>query len=460
MNKLKHFFLLSFFSLFSFFSYSSEENLYAGLSGEDLYSGSIIQVRDSWYMSYILEEDEDFFTTRKANASVKLWFDDSERSYYSSGWSLMVTYDVLLTNSEGLESTILGETLSIDYDPAASYKDIELKKYSDDKYIKIEVNVTGVSAIGLDVENLPLDIHLDAEINVERYYNLDLEEESEVHSDWIDLDGDLSKYEEIGLSWSYVQGAESYDFEWLFVDHPDVTGAPAILSMAGPFNFKNASRVNVLTTNYNISLAYPRGLFLFRVRPVGKKVVGDEIVRVEGKWSLPTFLGDLSEAGSEEKLAYEGLMTGMNWQYQAGFSSEGKKGESFGVYDGSLKPRQSLATNHSDGTLILSQTVYDYLGRPSLSLLPVPEENKGLGFYENRLELGPGEHYDYRNFDVIEDGGSNKIETPDNMNGLGVNDYYSSGTSFGFGADYVADADDYPFARTTFTNDGTGRIKS
>ncbi|MFT5823668.1 MAG: RHS repeat-associated protein [Crocinitomix sp.] len=462
MNKLSHLLFTSIVIALSVNCFAAKDNLYSGLSGDQITeSEATIGVRDSWYMQYILDQDEEYFSTESAVASVKLWFDDSERKLYSGNWQMDILYDVELTNAIGEVSTELDEALSIDFDATGAYRDIQLKRYSDQQYIKIVVTNIRTTVIGLDIEDLPIDIHLDAEIDIVRYYNLDKEEEAILRSDWVDLDGDVSKFEEIELTWSYVQGAESYDVEWLFIDHPDVIDALDLLSIPGPFNFKDATRVNVLTNLYNISLAYPRGLFLFRVRPVGKKVVDSEIVRIEGKWSLPTLMTDLTLANGDEKLPYEGLLTNGNWQYQASFSSEGKKGESFGIYDGALKPRQSMVTNHSDSTVVLNEIVYDYMGRPALSLLPSPTENKGLGYYEGRLDLLSGEQYNFTNFDIVEDGvGGNKIENPDMMTSLEVNDFYNSGGSFGVGADYIADAGDYPFARTTFTKDGTGRVKT
>ncbi|NOQ74897.1 MAG: hypothetical protein GQ574_22980 [Crocinitomix sp.] len=459
MNKL-YCFLLTIIALnIGAHTFAAKENLFSGLSGNEITNSEAkISVRDSWYLQYILDQDETYFSTQSAVASVKLWFDDSERKLYSSDWEISILYDIELTNSAGEVSNQFDQALAIDFDATGAYRDIQLKQYANQQYIKVEVTNIRTTITGLDPESLPIDIHLDAQIDIVRYYNLDKEEEAVLESDWVDLDEDLSKYEEIELIWSYVQGAESYDVEWLFVDDPD---AADLMLIDGPFNFKNASRVNVLNTSYNISLAYPRGLFLFRVRPVGKKVVDSELVRIEGKWTLPTLMTDLALVGVNERLAYEGLLSNSNWQYQASFSSEGKKGESFGLYDGALKPRQSLVTNHSDSTVILSEVVYDYLGRPALSLLPSPSENNGIGYYEGRLDLVSGEQYNFTNFDVIETGGGiNKIDNPDNMATLAVNDYYNSGTSFGVGADYIADAGDFPFARTTFTNDGTGRVKT
>lgn len=447
MNSLKKVLSVLLLSLLSLGSFSAEENLFNGLTLDMIHSESEISVRDAWFMQYQLNTDEGYFTTLKSTAKVKLWFDDSQRRYYAAPWDVEVSYTIDLTEDDG---TIVTEThtLNIDYHPTNPYKDIALELYNDAIYIKAKVYNISFSTSGMGTF-LPSDIHLDVELNAQRFYNLSaVEEATNVQHSGI---SSLGKGDQTLLTWDYVEGAESYDVEWLFVDEPTAE----LSGLTGDFTFKDATRVNVLTTFYQINLAYPRGIFVFRVRPVGKKVVDGKVVRVEGKWSLET----PEEASSSERLSYEGLLTGMNWQYQASFAEEGKRGEMFGIYDGSLKPRQSLGINNTDSTVIISQPVYDYLGRASISLLPVPEENQGLGFYPDRLKQGSGEQYDYDNFDVIDDE-VNKIETPDNMNGLGVNKYYSEEGGIGMHSDYVADAGDYPFARTTFTRDGTGRIRT
>jgi len=458
MNKLKNIFLISIFFLLGKVGYTADENLINGITLNNLEAGTEIAVRDAWFLEYKLSTTDDIFTTERSEAKVKLWFDDSEKSFYGAVWQVDLTYDIALTKENGDEILLEGETLSVDFNPTNAYKDINLKIYDDEIYIKAVISNINAATLP-SVFELPEDLHLDVELNANRYYNLDEDETASVSHSILDLGTGINK--EIGVKWSYVEGAESYDLEWLFIDHPvsDLLGYPALSELTGPYSFRDASRVNVYTTNYNISLAYPRGLFIFRVRPVGKKVVDGEIVRIEGKWSIGNIVNPTT-ISSVEKFEHEGLLSNMNWQYQASFVEEGKRGEMIGIYDGSLKPRQDITINNADNTAIVSQTVYDYLGRPAISLLPVPEENKGLGYYSGRLTNDGGlNYYDYDDFDAIVDGTS-KTDNPNSMAGLGANDHYSGGTAIGPNSDYVADAEDYPFARTTFTRDGTGRVKT
>lgn len=446
MNSFKILFVLTTLIIFCSNVRGATENLINGVTLNEIELETSITVRDSWYMQYITNSDEDYFTTLKSDVWVKLWFDDSERKLYGTNWSAEVSYTLVLTDENG-EETEITESLSIDFDHTGSYKDKEWKLYDDANYIKATLFQISVSVVGTDGE-IPVDAHLDLELKTERYYNLDPTESPDILT-LSAVDGGVG--DELRIAWTYIEGAESYDLEWLFIDEP-------IESLAGvptPANFRNATRVNVLNTNYKINLAYPRGVLFFRVRGVGKEVIGSQIFRIEGTWSDELY-----------RIEYDGMLTGMNWQYGATFAQEGKKSEQLAFYDGAFKSRQSIIMNNSDNTVVIKDMVYDYAGRPSISLLPVPEENQGLGFYTDRLKFSGGDYYDYDNFDVsIVDGLgveiSSKINTPDPMTGLDVNNYYSdNGLISAINGDYVADAGDYPFARTTFTKDGTGRVRT
>ena len=446
MNKLTTL-LCALLLLMSAVSFGADDNLINGVTLNEIDGTTEIAVRDSWYTQYVLNTDDDYFTTLSSNVWVKLWFDDSERKIYGTDWTAQVDFTITLTDEDGTETSST-HTLTIDYDHLAAYKDKEWKLFDDAIYIKAVLSQLSVTVTGTTGGEIPVDAHLDLELKTKRFYNLDADEKPDmVEQSAISLDGIGATAEEIMLSWTYVEGAESYDFEWLFVDEPIAD----LSTVTVPDDFKDATRVNVLQTAYNVSLAYPRGVFFFRVRGVGKEVVDGKVIRVEGPWST----GDYASTTEGYRFEYEGLLTDMNWQYQVNFAQEGKRGESIGFYDGSLKPRQSVSLNNSDNTAIIGETVYDYLGRPSMSLLPVPEETKGLGFYPDKLDLGGDDFYDYTNFDV-----SGKYDSPDDLGASEVNSYYNSGSSIGHHKDYVADADDFPFARTTFTKDGTGRVRT
>jgi len=428
-------------------SYGAEDNLISGKQGQDIISASgNITVQDSWFTKYINNTESNYFSVERSDIQVKLWFDDALKRHYSTSWALSISYDIILTNKNGVESTLTNQELILKYHTDVNYQDINLKIYDDDIYIKARVeNIHVGSGNTLPNSIIPEDIHLDVEINSTKYFKLDDTEQTLVDHNIIYV----SQTNELELLWDYVEGAESYDLEWLYIDVPEGD----LVTYDQVFTFKNATRINLLNTNYKLSLAYPRGVFIFRVRPIGKEVIATGVKRIEGTWSLST-IGSLSQVSNPERFNWTGLLTDMNWQYQASFSEEGKRVESLGFYDGSLKPRQNMVINNAENTVILNEPIYDYLGRETLKLLPSVEVSQGLKFYSNRTQMSTGVHYNYTNFDV-----ASKVDTPDNMIGLGVNSYYSSNPSIGVDNDYIADAEGYPFSRTIIDNDGTGRVK-
>ncbi|MCG8576379.1 MAG: hypothetical protein MI810_15940, partial [Flavobacteriales bacterium] len=432
------------------FAFASDDNLINGLKGTEISaSGAQLYVTDMWYDQYLAGTEDNYFSVLNTQVKVKLWYDDALKNFYDN-WDLDIEYDLVLTREDGTEDIYNDQNISIDYDNDGSYRDFNLKLYDSQIYVKAYLtNISVTTTLG----SLPDDIHLDLELNTERYYNLDSDELCVLTHNT----DNLSTTNEVELVWSYIEGAESYDVEWLFIDIP---GTESLSTYSEDASFKNATRVNVLSNHYKISMAYPRGLFLFRVRPVGKTVIGGQVKRIEGSWSLNSEIGDPSTVSADERFEWSGLLSTHNWQYQVSFAEEGKKGEALGIYDGGLKPRQNVVINNSENTAVISQAVYDYLGRPAITLLPTPVENEGLGFYPDRLLSGadysdPANYYDYNDFDL-----NSNIESPTSMVGLEANDYYNGdGSAIGFHSEFIADAEDYPFARTLYTNDGTNRVR-
>jgi len=438
--------------------FGAKENLIQGIRGNGLISPlNALVVTDDWFSEYPIPMTPTIFTLVSSEAKVKLWFDDALKDYYSSAWVLTLTYDISLTRADGITvDTYTSEELSINYDPSIPYQDIALTRYKTQDYIKVVVSNIQITSNTLPTTDIPDDIYLDVELDAERYYVLASNEVPTVSYVTTALSTNFS--DELELRWDYIEGAESYDVEWLFIDIPE----SALSSYSGDYDFKNATRVNCLATHYSINLAYPRGIFLFRVRPVGKTVINGQVKRVEGTWSIIAGSGSATSISTQEKYEWNGLLPGMNWQYQASFAEEGKRGERMGFYDGSLKPRQSVAVNTSDNTVLINQPIYDYLGRATLQTLPVPQENEGLGFYPDRTKIGEGDYYDFTNFDLDHSNAAlHNVMDPDPMTGLPIaNHYNDNGSAIGVHSDYVASTDDYPFARTVLRNDGTGRVKS
>ncbi|HYG49825.1 MAG TPA: hypothetical protein VD905_02930 [Flavobacteriales bacterium] len=124
--------------------------------------------------------------------------------------------------------------------------------------------------------------------------------------------------------------------------------------------------------------------------------------------------------------------------------------------------------NQQDKRPIVSQTIYDFVGRPAIQVLPSPikwDVNAGLDYY---TDLTMTDHtsgsvvvdYDYHYFDT-----DSKTAAPDDIRASGskgAGHYYSTQntTDPGMNAAYIPDAEGYPYVRTQYKNDGTNRVKS
>ena len=221
----------------------------------------------------------DRYDQRVAEAVVQLRFDESQRDFYPSAWSCEVQYTLTVRDITGAVQVLTGQTLTIDYDPTDPYTDIQAAYQPNAIWASLKVtNVTCTAPNGV-----PEDVYLDLRLDVDRHYDLAYDE-TPAFTTWpATVPGDPDR---LMVHWNYVEGADSYDLEWLFVDCIDFSfGNPIPCAGNGVgYDFRNATRVNVTGNEYEISSGLPKGLVLFRARAVGRETA--EGAREEGPWNL------------------------------------------------------------------------------------------------------------------------------------------------------------------------------
>lgn len=438
----------------------------AGVLGNPITVNSTLTVQDQWF-GFMLTNATTWYQTffvKETYADVVLRYDDKLRYVNATDWELVVTYSITVKDSDGTASTTTGQTLTIDHEPGAGgvHTDQIRKRYLNAHYAKI--TVTGIAfkspKSGSASSTIPVDlndIYLDLEISTERYYRINTATVPTLQRTDIDLNAD-SNPDEIELQWNYLQGAESYDVEWLFID----AGSLSVSTTNFAYDFKNAVRVNVPTQHYNITLAYPKGVLLYRIRGVGMDqanfVLGNGLTRKEGAWSTSVpesgFLTTNSVSGNAVRYnVTTGLHEDLNWSYSIGFAEDGKKGESFSIADATLKPRQSIGKVNSDNTMVVGESRYDHEGRPAMSIMPSPLENKGFHYY-----TGIASDFSARStYDT-----DANIATQHTLNSAnpGAGNYYSGSNSVPGANGYTPDAEGMPYARVIYMTDGSGRVRS
>lgn len=436
-------------SLTSFAAIESTINSLSGTTGNPIAVNSSLSLTDQWYP--FPSGWSNIFAVENAQGAVVLRYDDAKRTFTNKIWALEVDCDVTTTDASGTTTTPPSITLRIKYDPTSGIRYDDKDKYVYPGAHKISLKVTGIRYDEWDgpqhtqsqiIPSFLEDIYLDLELNIERYYNLSSSPATTIYTNY------QLATNELEVAWNYIQGAESYDLEWLFVDAGD---AAYPFANNYDFDWRNATRVNVPNQFYRIPLAFPKGILVMRVRGVGidwnNYTTNGYITRGEGVWTTP---GNVGNTGTYTGARYDiqtGLLPGMNWAYSAGFAEDGKRMDGAEFYDGMMRGREAITTVNSDGNVIVGQTLYDYEGRPAVGVLPYPEASAGITYYTADAAYGPGNYDD-----------DASIESPTAMGTTnGAGEYYSA-SSPAQGMDAaVPDAEGYPYSRVTYMNDGTNR---
>lgn len=460
----------------SSFSFSKEIEKLQSLSGSAIQaSPTVIGLQDDKYGCIVAGNCSPVLDIYKSRFYVKLWYGESEQDHHTSNWNVDVDYRIKLYDMSGQLVHNAIYPVKIDYNPGSGsvYQDIDYEVYETQNFIRAEVEILTVSS-SFGPGNIPDDVHFDLVYESEQYPEMDI-----THAPILGTPSYDADRAELTLTWPNVVGAESYDFEWLFIDiGNDVAGAGIY-----DYDFKNASRINTASTSYTISMAYPRGYFLFRTRAVQTKNTASGTERIEGNWtsvqkgstSIAAIGGGLNPwhnywqstgmttmvQPSRPLYYYNGLEKNRNWQYSVTYAEEGKRKEAITYFDGSLRNRQQVTLSSTDDRAIVGETIYDYVGRPAVNTLPAPQDsNKGMRFYynQNRSSALAG-LYGYEDFD--EDGNYNNPNPIDSVNSRGGAHYYSRAntTPFGINDQYIPTANGYSFTRIQYKNDGTNRVK-
>ena len=410
--------------------------------------------------------------------------------------SVTTTYRLKLTitpytNSGVMQSTIISY-LEATYSGEGNRIVVDAEDYRLMGVHKFSVNVSGIEK-SIDsgttftpvTAGLPPYMYLEAGFSAERYYELNTTQIPVAVHNYITYDQNGSETkaynqgatatnsttDEIELSWNYVDGAEYYDLEWTWVDNYSAGSLSSVLLQSDIYfnesDFQhNSTRIRTGDQHYRIPQVFAKGYLIYRVRGVGRwltNVNKDKYGAWSGNavqknkvsdWASSTL--NVITIGAE----HEGLK---NWQYDATYAEEGKKKEVAQYFDGSLRARQVVTRLNSDNHSVVGETVYDNEGRGVIQILPVPQANPSIRYYEQLNKNGTGVPYSYRDFD-LEDTSVTCVPSQSGEMGTssGASRYYSPGGHAGETnwQQYVPDAKGYPFTQVEYTPDNTGRVRS
>ncbi len=459
------------------------------LNGTAVTANAVVNAIDNKY-NYMVANNtgtpplwqQNLFSIVYGTGRIRLGVDPNCLTFVSTGYTAKVTVNVAYYSDINLTSlqSVSTQTLVVKYDPLTNV--LNQTQQNDDRDL-FEVNSTNVLTSGekvvyvratvtavTDQNNNPItapaNLYLEASTEVERYYNLSL---TSIPASSI-LGASINAANELEFHWGFIQGAESYDLEWTWVNDYDASGNPkngaALNALVFDFDH-NSTRVNVRGYSYSIPLIFDQGYIAYRIRPVGYALntSTSEYEPVYGKWTSEnatdfTYANYSVTGHTQQVSAANAYYLQMNWQYSASFAENGKKKEVVSFYDGSLHNRQTITKTSTDKKVLVGETVYDYEGRPAISVLPVPVAGNNLPLeYQiafNRNSNGVA----YSSADFDKDAGACAVATPAMNTGYGSSQYYSASNPEQNNAQaYLPNANGYPFVQTEYAPDNTGRVR-
>ena len=433
MKKLSLFILMLFGLMMG--SNASNETYSRCLRGSDIHYNALMVINVQQY-------DRLNWNVSNSFVRVRLYLAEDRYIGHSNNEDFIVVYNITLTNVDN-SLNVLNDTLFINYHQSAPYRDLDINEYRNCKAAFL--TITSASP------NITEDIVFELQLCRPLFTNTD-----SVGTPFDVRRKYLESTNELLLTWGYLDGADEYDLEWLFVDNPTMSNNVS-------YDFANATRITTSNNYYKIPLAYPKGNVLCRVRGRGTYVNGEHYP-VFGPWSFTTSSDSIiPDSNHICRYDFAGLEDSLTWQYTAVYAEEGKRKEVITFYDGSLRNRQEVTVLNTDSVAIVGETFYDHIGRQALQALPSPTPSRGIRYYgTNGTAVGqfngnfPKSQYDY---DVTL---AHNRTFPANA---GSALYYSSNNPFANhplwpNVNQTPWDSGYTYTHVRYLNDGTDRVHS
>ncbi len=467
--------------------FATEETYSVRKSAEDIDTDLSFEIIDGRYAELGLES----FFDKSTQLIVKLGIQErSDYGYFADDATITADIKVEVLGPTGLVESDVTQTLEINYSPEGGLQtNLSYMKLNGEHRYRVSVE-----SLTLDgVLTLPEYVFIEAELTIDRFYELSLDEAPNLGFNFISYSpvdgaatydyglnkvatGTYGNPHEIEIYWSYIEGAQEYELEWTWIDNYGSVDLATKLAEDEVFFTERAFELNntrVITPAqaYKIPIIYASGYLIYRVRAVGSWTdndLQDVNKRIYGPWTTSDFsLSD--EATAIDNWPHYVIITNeheseKNWQYQAVYAEQGKKKEIVSYFDGSLRNRQTVTRINSNNQAVVGENVYDNQGRSAIQILPTPVDNPALKYFDhlNLSATGAGTN-PYTHLDFDWDTGE-CISGAGQMNSAsGAANYYriadGAETPQGNWQDYVPSSGGYPFVQVEYTPDNTGRIR-
>jgi len=262
------------------------------------------------------------------------------------------------------------------------------------------------------------------------------------------------------FQWSAVCGASQYKVQVLKL-YNENAAYTSDEQVYGQVAWGRALRLETAgdETELSLTLSEGTGYYIWRVQPVfSGEPNGVNDPRNLGSWSsfpaggsyinCPNS-GNCQGVSTDAIFFYQQFDEDKNWIHSRIFTEEMRTKEGMVYANGLQQTQQNQSRLQSQENIIATQQIYDYSARPALNSLAAPINQNSFGYKEKLLthnnNLYTAEHFD-------DDNQLNFID-PLPVNGGAINDYFSDNNP----DKTIPNAEEYPFSRILFYNDGMGR---
>jgi hypothetical protein len=384
----------------------------------------------------------------------------------TAGFEVAVSFHLYELANFGQPVFYKTDTLSIDFKAkydSIGYKNLDAIVIREDKSFRVYIEKVWVN--GIEKLTVPTNVQLDMNFKNFSRQSMDVINSIEgisISPIMVNCDG-VSSQSAFEVSWLPFEEALEYQLEWTFVNDYDLD-YNAFKNISDPsltWDFKkNSTRVTTKDLQYEIPNLFDHGYLIVRLRAVGIDTnYPDRYIYTN--WSLAN-TGQVNDANTSKIQILAAHEPNKNWQVTTTFAEEGKKKEVISYFDGTLRNRQTVTRINSDDNVIVGETIYDYQGRPSINILPVPVVNDGctssapIKYYEN-FNLVGGQPVHPIHFD--QDAAPCEISAMQLDNSSGAALYYSSNNPDKSGAQaFVPESNGYPYTQVQYRDDNTGKI--
>ncbi|HEX8334669.1 MAG TPA: DUF6443 domain-containing protein, partial [Segetibacter sp.] len=444
-------FIISLFLVFD--SYGQYDPTLKGVlvgDANQLKNNAFVTVRDPKFDSAGVSNIID--TPYSVQNIITFKINESSSHYLRDKFSATINVRIIYTAFNKTVDSIASKSFTINYDPLNPYKASSTFIFSGAhevtvKILSIDSSVNWNVTKALMVENI---------MKPQPHYKFNC---TSAINNISFTDSLKQNADELFVTWNTFNGSSEYDLEWVYVDSSALArgmyGSPAEESKLFA---NNGTRISISQLSYSIPLIYDNtGTLFFRIRPVSFSALQG---RIEGKWNF------VNSTSQTLKYEFKGHQRNLNWQSTTSYAEDGKRKVVVQYFDGSLRNRQTVTKDNSTNTTVVSETFYDYQGRPAIQVLPAPTLSSIIQYSKN-FNVGLNGEYDKSNYDTIRNTSCNDSAAI-LASTSGASQYYSQNNPDISNPDvtkrsphkYLPNAAGYPFTETKYTPDNTGRISS